>query len=99
VGEGQSFICHLSAVERLDSKDDRISPSGPANEQTVVCAQASSNTSQGCHIDATTFGQMADIIRRQLAQEEIIRFVLKMASETGDRRGDEEACETKMTHR
>jgi hypothetical protein len=32
---------------------------------------------------------MAGIIRRQLAQEQIIRFVLKMVSETGDHRGDE----------
>ena len=65
----------------------------------MVCAQASSNTSQGCHIDATTCGQMADGIRRQLAQKQIIRFVLEMVSETGDHRGDEEACETKMAHR
>src|SRR4029434_8907690 len=95
VEEGQSFTCHLSAVTRLDNKNDRISPCGPANEQTVVRAQASSETSQGCHIDSTTFGQMADIVRRQLAQEQIIRFVLEMVSETGDHRGDEEACDTK----
>jgi hypothetical protein len=99
VRAGWSLTCHLSAVERLDSKDDRISPRGPANEQTVVRAQASSDTAQGCHIDSTTFGQVADIVRRQLAQEQIIRCVLKMVSETGDHRGDKEACETKMAHR
>ena len=65
----------------------------------MVCAQASSNILQGCRIDAAMFGQVAGITRCHLAQEQIIRLVLKMISETDSPRSDEKACETEMPHR
>jgi hypothetical protein len=62
-------------------------------------AQAAANIVQGRRIDEATFGQVAGIIRRHLAQEQIIRSVLKMISEADSPRSHEKACETEMPHR
>jgi hypothetical protein len=94
--EGCPLTWVSNAIERLHREDDGEFPCGLADQQTVGCIQASSNILQGSRIDAATPGEVAGIIGRDLAQEQIIRVVLKVIPETDGPRSDEKAAETQM---